>query len=366
MVKAKTSEVDGLIDEINQEYGKGTIIWGNQLKYQHIPRISTGSLSLDVALGGGWTVNSWHEIYGDWAAGKTTLILKTIATEQAKNPNWTTFWVAGEEFVPEFATMLGCDISRIMVMQTNIFEEATNAAITMLESRAIDCLVIDSLPSLSPLTESENTMDDQQVGVVARLLGKFFRKAYTAQKRSLVENDRPITCFMVNQWREKIGVLFGDNRTTPGGRAKDYWYSTRVEVKRDEWIVEGEKKNQRKVGIAIKALTKKNKGYPPERTAVFDFYFDENEHHLSPGSYDTVKEVIALAIYFDLLQSGGGYYTYGDQRWHGRAALEEAVRSDLPLCERMRSDVMSCVVKGRRLEEITTPSAPKRVLRRGK
>jgi recombination protein RecA len=365
VAKAK-SEVDVLINDINTEYGPGTIIWGNRLKYEQIPRISSGSLALDVALGGGWTVNSWHEIYGDFSAGKTTLILKTIANQQKLEKNWTVFWVAAEEFVPEFATMLGCDISRIMVMQTNIFEEATNSAIRALESRTIDCLVIDSLPALSPITEAENTMDDSQVALVARLLGKFFRKAYTAQKRSLIEDDRPVTCFMANQWREKIGVLFGDNRITPGGRAKDYWYSTRVEVKRDEWLVEGEKKNQRKVGIAIKALTKKNKGYPPERTAVFDFYFDQNELELPPGSYDKVKEIIGLAIYFDLLQSGGGYYTYGDHRWHGRTALEEAVRSDLPLCERMRSDVMSCVVKGRRLEETTPTSAPKRVLRRGK
>ena len=355
-----------IVSEINAEYGAETVVWGSKLKYLEVPRISSGSLALDVALGGGWTVNSWNEIYGDESSGKTTLILKTIAAQQAQNPDYMVFWVAGEEFVPEWARLLGCDPDRILVMQTNVFEEATNAAIRVLESRTVDCLVIDSLPALSPVSESEGNMDDQQMGLVARLLGKFFRKAYTAQKRSLVEDDRPVTCFMVNQWREKIGVMFGDPRTTPGGRAKNYWYFTRVELKRDEWITEGEKRNQRKVGISIRALTKKNKGFPPERVALFDFYFDNNELHIPPGNYDPAKELIDLALYFGELKAGGGHYRFGEESWRGRAALEEQVRWDLTLRERMRDTVMSCVVKGRRLDEVTAPAEPRRLLNHGR
>jgi recombination protein RecA len=355
-----------IISEINAEYGADTVLWGSQLKYLEVPRISSGSLSLDVALGGGWTVNSWNEIYGDESSGKTTLILKTIATQQEIDKDWTVFWVAAEEFVPEWARLLGCDTDRIIVMQTNVFEEATNAAIKVLESRTVDCLVIDSLPALSPATEGDGSMDDQQMGLVARLLGKFFRKAYTAMKRSLVEFDRPITCFMVNQWRERIGIMFGDPRTTPGGRAKNYWYFTRVELKRDEWITEGEKRNQRKVGISIRALTKKNKGFPPERLASFDFYFDHNEAGISRGSYDPGKELIDLALYFGLLKVGGGHYRLDELTWHGRAALEDQVKWDLTLRERMRDTVMSCVVKGRRLDDASSVvEEPKRILRRG-
>jgi recombination protein RecA len=342
--------------EINAEYGPETVVWGSQIRFSDIPRISSGSLALDTALGGGWTVNAWHEIYGDESSGKTTIILKTIATQQARDPKWTVFWIAAEEFVPEWAQALGCDPGRIVVMQTNILEEATNAAVRVLESRSVDALVIDSLPALSPVTETEGTMDDQQVGQVARLMGKFFRKAYTAMKRSLVETDRPVTCFMVNQWREKIGIMFGDPRTTPGGRAKNYWYNTRVELKRDDWLTEGEKRSQRKVGIAIKCLTKKNKSYPPERVASFDFYFDHNELHIPPGSYDPSKEVVTLAIYYEILDVKGGYYHLGEDSWHGRSALEEQVRWDLTLQEKLRSDVLEVATKGKRPEEQKRPA----------
>jgi recombination protein RecA len=205
-------------------------------------------------------------------------------------------------------------------------------------------------------------MDDQQVALVARLMPKFFRKAYTAMKRSLVEADRPVTCFMVNQWRERPGISFGDPRITPGGRAKNYWYFTRVELKRDEWITEGEKRNQRKVGISIKCVIKKNKGFPPERVAAFDFYFDHNDLHVAPGDYDPVKELIGLALYYDLFRVTGAYYHLGEERWHGRMALEEQLRQDLTLQETLRDAVLGVVTKGRRAD--VNEAEPRRRLRR--
>ena len=352
---------EAVMAEIDKEYGPGTVVWGSQIRYSDLPRISTGSFSLDTALGGGWQTNAWHELYGDESSGKTTLILKTIAMNQALNPDWTVFWVAAEEFVPDWARDLGCDTDRIIVMQTNVLEEATNAAVRILEHRTVDCLVIDSMPALSPISEVEGSMDDQQIGLAARLLGKFFRKAYTAMKRSLVEDDRAVTCFIVNQWREKIGIMFGDPRTTPGGRAKNYWFTTRVELKRDEWLTEGTRQAQRKVGITIKALTTKNKSYPPQRVAVFDFYFDQNELSIPPGSYDNAKELVTLGLMYEVFQVKGAYYHLGDESWHGRAALEEQVRYDLGLQERLRSGISDTVAKGKRHEE-PRPS-PRRFVR---
>jgi len=357
----KRRTVEEVIAQINKELGPETVVWGSQIRYSSLPRISTGSFSLDMALGGGWQTNAWHEIYGNESAGKTTIILKTIATQQAANPEFTVFWVAAEEFVPSWAQDLGCDTDRILVMQTNILEEATNAAIKVLEERTVDALVIDSMPALSPVTEAEGTMDDQQIGLAARLLGKFFRKAYTAMKRSLVEDDRPVTCFIVNQWREKIGVLFGDPRTTPGGRAKNYWFTTRLELARDDWLTEGTRQNQRKVGITIKANTTKNKSYPPQRVAVVDFYFDRNELQIPPGSYDTAKELVTMALACDLFKVKGAYYHLGEQSWHGRAALEEQIRWDLTLQEKLRGDIHDQLAKGRNREE-SSPT-PRRLVR---
>jgi recombination protein RecA len=353
--------VEVVMAEVNKEYGPETVVWGSQIRYSDLPRISSGSYALDTALGGGWQTNAFHELYGDESSGKTTIILKTIAAQQALNPEHITYWIAAEEFVPDWARDLGCDTNRIIVMQTNILEEACNAAIRVLESRTVDVLVIDSLPALSPISESEGTMDDQQIGLAARLLGKFFRKSYTAMKRSLVEDDRAVTIFIVNQWREKIGIMFGDNRTTPGGRAKNFWYTTRLECKRDDWLTEGERRAAKKVGITIKALTKKNKSYPPERVAVFDFYFDGNEAGISPGSYDLAKELITLALLHELFRVKASYYYLGDDSWHGRAALEEQVRWDLSLQEKLRSAISERIAKGKRPEE-ARPS-PRRLVR---
>jgi recombination protein RecA len=360
-VAATKTPLDAVIAEINKEFGPETVVWGSQIRYSDLPRISTGSYALDMALGGGWQTNAFHELYGDESSGKTTLILKTIATQQALNPDHTTFWVAAEEFVPDWAKLLGCNTDRILVMQTNVLEEACNAAIRVLESRTADVLVIDSMPALSPISEGDGTMDDTQIGLAARLIGKFFRKSYTAMKRSLVEDDRPVTCFVVNQWREKIGVLFGDSRTTPGGRAKNYWFTTRVELRRDDWLTEGDRKNQRKVGITIKGLTKKNKSYPPERVAVFDFYFDHNEVQVPPGSYDLAKELVTLALTCEIFQVKGAYYHFGDDSWHGRAALEEQARWDLTLQKKLRDAIQDQLTKGVRRE-----GAPTRTLVRRK
>lgn len=361
MTATKLDTITTVMGEINRELGPETVVWGSQIRYSDLPRISTGSYSLDVALGGGWQTNAWHELYGDESSGKTTIILKTIAAQQALNPNHTTFWIAAEEFVPGWAKDLGVDNERVLVMQTNVLEEALNAAIRVLESRTIDVLVVDSMPALSPISEGEGAMDDTQVGLAARLIGKFFRKAYTAQKRSLVEDDRAVTCFMVNQWREKIGVLFGDPRTTPGGRAKNYWFTTRIELKRDDWLTEGERKNQRKVGITVKARTVKNKSYVPERVAVFDFYFDRNEAGISPGSYDLAKELITLGLSLELFQVKGSYYHLGDESWHGRAALEEQARWDLTLQQKLQDAIQNHLAKGKNPEE--SGPAPRRLNR---
>ena len=340
------TEADKVMAEINKELGQGALIWGSKLHDEHIPRISCGSLSLDIALGGGFTVNSWHEVYGDESSAKTTVILKTIAAQQAEHKDWMVFWCAAEQFVPEWASLLGCDLSRIMILRSNSLEETADAIVKMMENRTVDCVVIDSLPAMSPTSEQEAGMDDQQPAVVARLLGKMFRKANVAMRRSLTEADRPVTGFVVNQWREKIGVMWGDPRTTPGGRAKNYWYFTRVELKRDDWITEGDKKNAHQVGMSVKALVKKNKTAPPGRTASFDFYFDHNEAGIPPGSYDPTRELLGLGQYFDVIKTGGGHYKYDDRSWHGRAALEADLRSDAILCSQLRDTIIFCALKG--------------------
>lgn len=349
--------------KINKKHGAGTIVLGSEIDHSLIPRVTSGSLGIDVALGGGWPANQWNEIMGDPSHGKTALVLKTIAANQAIDPKWTCAWVAAEEFVREYATKLGCDVSRMMIVDTNIMEIAYDTVIEYLDSRAVDAVVIDSLPALQPASEDDGAMADFQVGLGARLTNKFFRKQGKATKRSLITEERPVTGFMINQFREKIGVMYGDPRTTPGGKGKDFAYFTRVEVRRDEWIEDDQK---RRVGQTIKVRTTKNKSAPPQRVATVDFYFADMPPFRA-GDFDRIKEVMNLSVLFEIVQAGGGgMYSYRGDKWKGRPALLTALREEPELLEQISGEVMDAATlpADTKQTEPTPAPAKKKVVRK--
>ena len=326
--------LEAIIASVNKKYGEDIIVKGSEVR-EELPRITTGILAFDLMLGGGWPTNQWSEIIGDESSGKTAIAYKTIAANQALDPNFIAMWVAAEEFVPEYAQAIGVDMDRLWVVETNVMEHAYDLVIRALDNRAVDCIVIDSLPALVPGDEADKMMEEFSVGVGARLTGKFLRKSSKAQKRSLVYEERGCTGLIINQWREKIGVMYGDPRTTPGGKAKNFHYFARIEVKRDEWL----KVKDESVGQTIRARTIKNKTYRPQQTAQVDFYFaDANTFQF--GDFDTIKDVVNICIAVDIIKRGGAYYNYGDQKWQGKDALLAGVREDLDLQAELRQKAM--------------------------
>jgi recombination protein RecA len=337
-----------VINKINKKMGADTIILGEKIQGT-VGRFTTGSLSFDVALGGGWPVNQWHELIGEESNGKTAVALKTVAANQARDPEFTTVWVAAEEWVPSYAEMCGVDLSRVYVISTNIMEEAYEAVIELVESKAVDCVIIDSLPALIPSAEDEKDMDEFTVGRGALLTNKFFRKVGKASKRSLVVEERPFIGILINQWRDKVGVMYGDPRTTPGGKGKNYAFFTRVEVKRDDWIEEGSGQEKTRVGQTIKVRTLKNKSAPPSQTAFMDFYF-ANGGSIDRGNYDFAKEVVAMGIINKVITRAGAYYRYefkGENRqWQGADAMLSSIREELDLKEALERDVLDSIKAG--------------------
>lgn len=332
--------IEEIIKDANKKYGNDTLVRGDQINYRAIPRCTTGSLAFDVMLGGGWPLNQWNEIIGNESNGKTVMVLKTIAANQALNPDYQCLWVASEEFVPDWAATLGVDLSRVTLATTNVMEEAYQIVIDTLDARAVDAVVIDSLPALVPGEEDEKTMEQFAVGLGARLTGKFMRKSSKAQKRSLVEEERNCLGLIINQWREKIGIVYGDPRTTPGGKAKNFHYFTRVEVARDEWL----EKDKQKVGLAIKARTLKNKTAPPQRMGVVDFYFEDSAP-FRKGEYDSTKEIFSIAVANDLVERRGAYYEYNGERWQGKEAVLASLREEVDLAATMRQEVMDALTR---------------------
>lgn len=329
--------------KVNKRYGEGTLIKGAQIKDLAIARIPTGSLSFDLMLGGGWPVNHWNEIIGQPSAGKTVLAMKTVAANQVRDPNFECLWVAAEDLVPDWAAAAGMDLDRVDVIETNIMETVYGIIDDALSARAYDMIVLDSLPALVPGDEAEKEMYEATVALGAKLSAKFFRKTNKNGGRSLIDtSDRPWTGLIINQWRDRI-VLMGDPRTTPGGKAKDYEYFTRVEVSRAEWIL-GEK--QRRVGIQMKAKTLKNKVAPVNRVGVVDFYFDDVPG-FSPGQYDSLKELFNIAVEYGIIEQGGGYYKFLGERLsadRGREDALQVLRSTPDLFAQVESEVRRSVL----------------------
>ena len=338
------AELTKVLSKINKKYGDSTIVLASDIT-EGTGVLTTGSLSFDMALGGGWPINQWHELIGEASNGKTAIALKTIAANQKRDPEFTTVWVAAEQWVPGYAEMCGVDVSRVYVISTNIMEEAYEAVIEITESKSVDCIVIDSLPALVPTSEDAKEMEESTVGRGALLTNKFFRKVGKASKRSLTKPERPFIGILINQWRSKIGVMYGDPRTTPGGLGKDYAFFTRVEVRRDAWIEEGTGQEKHRVGQSIKLRILKNKSAPPYQVAVVDFYFSEGGE-IPPGEYDFGKEIISMGILNKVIARAGAYYRYADRQWQGSEAMLASIREEIDLKETLERDVLDSIKAG--------------------
>jgi recombination protein RecA len=338
-VKDKFKTIQEIADEINKKLGEEVIISGNTTK-QEIPRITTGLLAYNLALGGGWAANQWNEIIGEESSGKTAIAYRTIAANQRQDPEWVALWVAAEEYVPDYAASFGVDLERLWVVETNEMESALELVLKAVENRAVDCVVIDSLPALVTETEVNKAMDEASVATGAQILSRFFKKCAKAQRRSLTEDDRACTLIAINQWRDKIGVMFGDPRTTPGGKAKNYYYFIRVEVRRDDWISEGSKLDTR-VGQTIKMRVIKNKTYRPQQYAQADFYFADTEGYRK-GEFDTAKDIVNVALALELFE--GRYKFEGERIASKKEELYDMVRQDLGLQNRLCVAATSAVL----------------------
>lgn len=332
-----------LVAKINKRYEKNAIVLAADIPAA--PRFPSGSLSLDIALGGGWPGNQWTEVIGQESSGKTAVVLKTIAVNQAADPAHTCWWVAAEGYDEDWAAALGVDNRRVLLHYTNSMEEAYSGMLEAAASRAVDSIVLDSYPALSPDLEDEKGMDELQVALGARLTGKFFRKAGASTARDLAGGERPLLGLIINQWRDKIGGYSpqGTPRTSPGGNAKNYAYYARLEVSRAEYIDETRPgKGAARVGQVVKARTIKNKSAAPHKIATIDFYFDDAPSlGFRQGQYDEAKELVTMGVLYEAIERSGAYYTVTGVRVKGKDALLDLLRGDLSAQDQLRTQILA-------------------------
>ena len=331
-----------LMQDINRKLGTDTVVLGSDMA---VPgRYTTGSLSLDVALGGGWPANQWCEVIGAESAGKTACVLKTVAANQRTDANYVTFWLAAERYDEQQATALGVDNSRVMVSSSQNMEEALSLLVYAAESKLTTCIVLDSYPALIPAEEDEKSVGEVGVAVGARLMNKFIRKAGKASHRDVRGADPAFHGIIVNQYRDKIGGFspVGTPQTTPGGNGKNYFFYARVEVKRTEYITEKRPgiKDPVKVGQSIRFTTIKNKSAAPQQRAVVDYYFRGAPFlGYRRGDYDLGKEYVEMGKLFGIIQ-GSTWLTYAGEKFQGKPALAARVREDVDFKAALRDDVL--------------------------
>ncbi|MBQ1438637.1 MAG: recombinase RecA [Solobacterium sp.] len=296
---------------IEKEYGKGSIMRLGDRADVSVDAIPTGSLTLDAALGiGGYPKGRIIEIYGPESSGKTTLALHAIA-ECQKEGGRCAFIDAENAIDPLYAKNLGVDIDELILSQPDSGEQALEITEVLIKSGAIDLVVIDSVAALVPQAELDGEMGDASVGLQARLMSKAMRKLAGVMNRS------NCTAIFINQLREKVGIMFGNPETTPGGRALKFYSSVRLDVRRGETLKNG----QDVYGNVVKIKVVKNKVAPPFKTATVNMIYGEGISHLD--------EVINMAVENDIIDKSGAWFSYkGDKIGQGFQAVREFMKNN--------------------------------------
>jgi recombination protein RecA len=285
--------LEAALDQIDKVYGKGSIMKLGQVEKVEVGAISTGTLSLDLAIGiGGVPRGRIIEIFGPESSGKTTLAL-SIAAQAQKEGGVVAFVDAEHALDPTWAERIGVNLNDLLVSQPNYGEQALDIVDLLVRSNAVDCVVVDSVAALTPKAELDGDMDDSQVGVQARMMSKAMRKltAAVAQSRA--------TVVFINQIREKVGVIYGSPETQPGGRALKFAASLRLDIRRVTSITEGD----RAIGNRVRVKVVKNKVSAPFTKAEFDIMFNEG--------ISWSGDVLDLAVVAKVAQKSGAWFNYG-------------------------------------------------------
>ncbi len=301
---ARLRAVDLAVEQIERQFGKGSIMKLGEGAKVHVKTFSTGSLSLDIALGGGIPEGRIVEVFGPESSGKTTLALHAVAEVQ-KRGGTAAFIDAEHALDPAYAGKIGVNLDNLLIAQPDNGEQALEICETLVRSSAVDLVVVDSVAALVPRAEIEGDMGDAQMGLQARLMSQAMRKLTGVISKSNT------TVIFINQLRMKIGVMFGNPEVTAGGNALKYYASVRLDIRRSEQLKEGDKP----IGNHVKVKVVKNKIAAPFKVAEFDIMYNEG--------ISKAGDMIDLAVKHGMVVKSGAWYSYNDEKiGQGREAAK--------------------------------------------
>ena len=326
----KLKVLSAVMDKIEKDFGKGSIMRMSSETVMDVPVIPTGSITLDMALGvGGYPKGRVIEIFGPESSGKTTLAIHAIAEAQ-KAGGIAAFIDAEHAFDSYYAQKLGVDVDNLLVSQPDNGEQALEIADSLIRSSAIDIIVIDSVAALTPKAEIEGDMGDSKMGLQARLMSQALRKLTASISKTKT------VCIFINQLRDKIGVIYGNPETTTGGNALKFYASVRIDIRRTSVIKDGEEQ----LGTRTKVKVVKNKVAPPFKKAEFDIMFGEG--------ISRVGEIVDLGVDYEVLRKSGSWFSYGDRKiGQGRDAVKELLKNDDALREEIELRLREAMAEAR-------------------
>ncbi len=335
---ASNKEVDELLSSLQDKFGEGSIMKLGEMTHVNVSVVPTGSFSLDLALGvGGLPRGRITEIFGPESSGKTTLALNVVAQAQ-KQGGKAAFIDAEHAMDPEYAAKLGVNVNELLISQPDSGEEALNILESIVRSGIISVVVVDSVAALTPRAELEGEMGEQHVGRQARMMGQALRKL-----TAIAANSQTLIIF-INQLRMKIGIMFGNPETTPGGRALPFAASVRIDIRRIAQV----KKGENVVGNRVKAKVAKNKVAPPFKTAEFDILFGEGI------SYE--GDVLNAAVAHGVVKKSGASFSYdGERLGVGFENSKTKLKEDKKLLEEIKKKTAEAYKNGDGIVEKTTP-----------
>lgn len=319
----KEENLKEAVEEIKQRFGEGSILKLKEVRAVNVEAISTGSLSLDLALGvGGIPKGRIIEVFGPESTGKSTVALHCIAETQKRGES-AAFIDAEHALDPDYAKKIGVNTDDLLISQPDSGEQALQIVESLVRSGAVSLIVVDSVAALTPKTEIAGEIGDQHIGLQARLMSQALRKL-----ASIVSKTGTSVIFL-NQTRMKIGVMWGNPETTSGGMALKFYSSVRVELKRRAKIKHGDEI----IGSRIKAKVVKNKVAAPFRTAEFDIYYNEGISILS--------DIINVALKHDIIKKSGSWFQYGDKKLgQGMEGARSALKEDSKLAREIKKEAM--------------------------
>ena len=344
--------LDKLIIKLNKDFGEGAVMKGADATWFQVEKIPTGSFALDIELRGGIPRSRITEIYGHLSSGKSSLTM--MIAKKAQKLGGKIGYVDMEGcYDSKYAAIIGIDPENIIISQPDYGEKAIDILDSMVRSGEFSLVVLDSIAATTPMVEIEESMVKQQMGIQARLINKAVRKLQSALNTKIEGKQNKTAVILINQIRQKLGILYGNPETTPGGMGVGFGASLRLNLRRGDWIMIGKGEKEQTIGQEVKFRVEKSKVSPAHVNNQFRYYFkDVPELGIKAGTVDTLDEIVRYGSIYGAIEQGGGWFQLNGEKFHGIDGVKSYLQANKEARQKVKQFILDVSCKGYAVEKV--------------